>query len=106
MRQTHDARCDASSFSAIPHRRACWSRFYLSSAVWLKVPVDFCHYISIAAHYGFKFHHTQPKYVMMSLWLPEDVPNKIPEFGTHHLGVAGMSTRLRRAQALLRPNTM
>lgn len=63
-----------------------------SSAVWLKVPVDFCHYISIAAHYGFKFHHTQPKYVMMSLWLPEDVPNKIPEFGTHHLGVAGRST--------------
>ena len=63
-----------------------------SSALWLKVPVDFCHYISIAAHYGFKLHHTQPKYVMMSLWLPEDVPNKIPEFGTHHLGVAGVST--------------
>lgn len=62
------------------------------SAVWLKVPVDFCHYISIAAHYGFQLHHTQPKYVMMSLWLPEDVPNKIPEFGTHHLGVAGITT--------------
>lgn len=54
--------------------------------------MDFCHYISIAAHYGFKLHHTQPKYVMMSLWLPEKVPNKIPEFGTHHLGVAGITT--------------
>eukprot|EP00752_Nemacystus_decipiens_P007170 g6420.t1 len=59
------------------------------AAVWLKVPTDFCHYISIASHYGFQFHHTQPKYVMMYLWLPEDVPDKVPPFGTHHVGVAG-----------------
>ena len=59
------------------------------AAVWLKVPTDFCHYISIASHYGFQFHHTQPKFVMMYLWLPEDVPDKVPTFGTHHLGVAG-----------------
>lgn len=59
--------------------------------MWLKVPVDFCHYISVAAHYGFQFHHTQPKYVMMCLWMPEDVPNKVPPYGTHHLGVAGES---------------
>ena len=60
-----------------------------NAAMWLKVPTDFCHYISIASHYGFKFHHTQPKYVMMYLWLPEDVPDKVPPYGTHHLGVAG-----------------
>lgn len=57
--------------------------------MWLKVPTDFCHYISIASHYGFQFHHTQPKYIMMYLWLPEDVPDKVPAYGTHHLGVAG-----------------
>lgn len=57
--------------------------------MWLKVPMDFCHYISVAAHYGFEFHHTKPKFLMMYLWLPEDVPNKVPPYGTHHLGVAG-----------------
>lgn len=65
--------------------------------MWLKVPTDFCHYISIASHYGFQFHHTQPKHVMMYLWLPEDVPDKVPAFGTHHLGVAGAP---RRASAV------
>ncbi|CAM9101688.1 unnamed protein product [Pylaiella littoralis] len=59
------------------------------AAMWLKLPTDFCHYISIASHYGFQFHHTQPKYIMMYLWLPEDVPDKVPAYGTHHLGVAG-----------------
>lgn len=58
-------------------------------ALWLKVPTDFCHFISIASHYGFQLHHTQPKYLMMCLWLPEDVPNKVPPYGTHHVGVAG-----------------
>lgn len=62
-------------------------------ALWLKIPADFCHYISVAAHYGFQFHHTQPKYVMMCLWLPEDVPNKIPQYGTHQVGVAGERAR-------------
>lgn len=61
--------------------------------MWLKVPTDFCHYISIASHYGFQFHHTQPKHVMMYLWLPEDVPDKVPAFGTHHVGVAGERLR-------------
>lgn len=61
----------------------------VTPAMWLKVPMDFCHYISVAAHYGFEFHHTKPKYLMMYLWLPEDVPNKVPPYGTHHLGVAG-----------------
>lgn len=56
--------------------------------------MDFCHYISVAAHYGFEFHHTKPKYLMMYLWLPEDVPNKVPPFGTHHLGVAGKGVLL------------
>lgn len=62
--------------------------------MWLKVPTDFCHYISIASHYGFQFHHTQPKYIMMYLWLPEDVPDKVPAYGTHHLGVAGAFAEL------------
>ncbi|CAN0386118.1 unnamed protein product [Ectocarpus sp. 12 AP-2014] len=59
------------------------------AALWLKVPTDFCHFISIASHYGFQLHHTQPKYLMMYLWLPEDVPDKVPPYGTHHVGVAG-----------------
>ncbi|CAN0567058.1 unnamed protein product, partial [Ectocarpus sp. 12 AP-2014] len=60
-----------------------------TAALWLKVPTDFCHFISIASHYGFQLHHTQPKYLMMYLWLPEDVPDKVPPYGTHHVGVAG-----------------
>ncbi|CAM9205960.1 unnamed protein product [Discosporangium mesarthrocarpum] len=52
--------------------------------------------------YGFRFHHTKPEYAMMYLWLPEDVPNKVPPFGTHHLGVAGCVVNAEREVLLVK----
>lgn len=59
------------------------------SALWLKVPIDLSHYIPIASHYGFKLHHTLSDCIVMSKWLLHDVPDKIPSFASHHVGVAG-----------------
>ncbi|CAM9732387.1 unnamed protein product [Choristocarpus tenellus] len=72
------------------------------AALWLKIPMDFCHYVPIAGHYGFKFHHTKPDHLMMCLWLLEDVPNKVPPFGTHHLGVAGCVVNVEREVLLVK----
>ncbi|CAM9790231.1 unnamed protein product [Chrysoparadoxa australica] len=58
-------------------------------AFWLKVPMDYTHYCPIAAHFGFRFHHSQPNYVMMNVWLKPSSESKIPAFATHQVGVAG-----------------
>ena len=60
------------------------------AAAWLKVPIDWSHYIPIAAHCGFELHHTADHSVIMCQWLMDGVPNKIPPYGTHQVGVGGL----------------
>ncbi|KAG5175752.1 nucleoside diphosphate linked moiety X-type motif 6 [Tribonema minus] len=60
------------------------------SAVWLKVPMDYAHYLPVAARAaGFRPHHALPDAVLMVRWLLDGVPDKVPPFATHHVGVAG-----------------
>ena len=35
---------------------------------------------------GFDFHHAQSGYAMLTKWLPEDEPNKLPLYASHYLG--------------------
>jgi 8-oxo-dGTP pyrophosphatase MutT (NUDIX family) len=80
---------DTADFATKLYATITHLRHEKKDAMWLKVPTDFAHYIPIAGHYGFKFHHCEREYVMMAVWLRGDVPNKIPAFATHHVGVAG-----------------
>jgi len=41
--------------------------------IWMQVPVEKSAFIAPAAAMGFECHHAQPKYIMMTLWLPEKV---------------------------------
>ncbi len=53
------------------------------SALWLKVPTDFGHYLSIASRCGFNLHHVKPEEgeIEMVLWLAPG-PSRIPPFAT------------------------
>ncbi len=55
------------------------------TAAWLRVPLDFGHYIPIAAHNGFTFHHAEGDGLAatLSLWLQPGVTNRIPPYATH-----------------------
>jgi len=57
--------------------------------VWLKIPIEHATCVPGAASQGFQFHHAQPKYVMMTAWLPEDEPSSIPPYASHFVGVGG-----------------
>lgn len=69
------------------------------AAVWLKVPLDFAHFIPIAHLHGFTCHHTEPTSIMMALWLKNEVESKIPAFATHQVGVGGLVVRDTAASA-------
>ena len=63
--------------------------------VWLKVTTARTDLISVATAAGFSLHHAQDDYVMLTMWLPPTegdgaVPNMLPEFATHYIGVGGL----------------
>eukprot|EP00505_MAST-04D_sp_SCG-Rhode-Island_P001209 Stramenopile-MAST_4_protein_1209 len=58
--------------------------------VWLKLSGDAGSLVSIARQHSFLYHHCKDDYIMLTRWLPEDVPNKIPAYGTHQVGVGGL----------------
>ncbi|EDV24490.1 Nucleoside diphosphate-linked moiety X motif 6 [Trichoplax sp. H2] len=58
--------------------------------VWLKVPIQSCNLIAVAAKHGFQFHHAKGDTAMMNCWLPDDIECKVPLFGTHKVGVCGV----------------
>ena len=57
-----------------------------------------CHLINPAAKHGFYFHHAEPKegYVLMILWLDEKVPDRMPPYAHHYLGVGSMCINEKR----------
>ncbi|XP_070571446.1 nucleoside diphosphate-linked moiety X motif 6-like isoform X2 [Ptychodera flava] len=57
--------------------------------IGLKISLRQSSFVPIAAKHGFVFHHSQPSYVLMTRWLPTDVPNLLPAFANHYIGVAG-----------------
>lgn len=62
------------------------------SSVWIEVPMSRAGFIEDieAAGLGFEFHHAHGKAAKLNAWLREDIPSKVPEFATHHVGVGAV----------------
>ncbi|KAG8065601.1 hypothetical protein GUJ93_ZPchr0004g38513 [Zizania palustris] len=56
--------------------------------VWLKLPVDRSEFVPIAVKEGFKYHHAEEAYVMLTYWIPEE-PCMLPANASHQVGVGG-----------------
>ncbi|KAG1362135.1 nudix hydrolase 8 [Cocos nucifera] len=56
--------------------------------VWLKLPLDRSDFVPIAVKEGFKYHHAEQKYVMLTYWIPEG-PCLLPGNASHQVGVGG-----------------
>ena len=50
-------------------------------------------YAPDALRQGFRFHHALDDKAVLTRWLDETMPNKIPPFATHQVGCAGFTTR-------------
>ena len=59
-------------------------------AVWLELDVNEIELSKVAVNHGFEFHHAKYRNVSLVKWLPQDVPNKVPPFGFHQVGVGAL----------------
>ncbi|XP_056625136.1 nucleoside diphosphate-linked moiety X motif 6 [Triplophysa dalaica] len=57
-------------------------------AVWLHVPITQSRLAAAAACHGFSFHHARRDVAVLSLWVGPG-PDRLPDFATHQIGVAG-----------------
>jgi hypothetical protein len=97
---------DFSRLTLLPTASLAQWREEEKRGVWLKVPSTKAHLISIAVEVsppaltnsrsnsscaagqlGFAFHHADPAYVMLTLWLPKKTPSTLPGFASHYVGV-------------------
>ena len=60
-------------------------------AVWLHIPIFLGGLIPVASEQGFTIHHAKGEEIVMSRWLAEDRPDKIPNYASHQVGVCGES---------------
>nr|CAB3450558.1 unnamed protein product [Digitaria exilis] len=56
--------------------------------VWLKLPLDRSEFIPLAVKEGFRYHHAEESYLMLTYWIPDE-PCLLPENASHQVGVGG-----------------
>lgn len=69
-------------------------------AVWTKIPSHMVHLVPVACELGFKCHHANEKYFMMTRWFPVG-NSKLPTFGTHNVGVSVLVIRQHEGRSQL-----
>jgi mutator protein MutT len=52
--------------------------------------------MNVAAKQGFYFHHAKDGYVLMCHWMDESMPNRLPAYADHFVGVGGLVINERR----------
>ncbi|KAE8733529.1 Nudix hydrolase 8 [Hibiscus syriacus] len=57
--------------------------------VWIKLPIGLAHLVETAVKEGFQYHHAEPSYLMLVLWIPK-TPSTIPANATHRVGVGAI----------------
>lgn len=58
--------------------------------VWLRISINNSSFIPVAVKHGFLFHHTYPRHIVLTQWLPKTEPNTLPTFATSYLGAGGL----------------
>lgn len=54
--------------------------------IWIKLPIEHVNLVESAVKEGFKYHHAEENYLMLTHWLaPED--NTMPIYASHRIGV-------------------
>ncbi|KAK9072236.1 hypothetical protein SSX86_008670 [Deinandra increscens subsp. villosa] len=50
--------------------------------IWIKLPIDLSNLVDTAVKEGFRYHHAEPKYLMLLYWIPNTI-NPIPANASH-----------------------
>ena len=55
--------------------------------IWIHIPNESSIVVPKCTELGFEFRHAKNGHLVMTKWLPEDIPSRLPLGPTHQLGV-------------------
>lgn len=58
--------------------------------IWVHVPTSKAHLVPHCVNEGFNFHFVKDKVLILSQWLPQDKPSKLPFGPTHQVGIGAL----------------
>jgi len=56
----------------------------------LRLAIEHAGLAAVAASHGFEFHHAEGRTAVLKRWLQPNLPDKVPPFATHQVGIAGL----------------
>ncbi|KAF8414267.1 hypothetical protein HHK36_002267 [Tetracentron sinense] len=63
--------------------------------VWIKLPIELVNLVEVAVKEGFRYHHAEPKYLMLVYWIPETA-NTLPANASHRVGIGAFVMNEKR----------
>ena len=60
--------------------------------------------MNVAAKHGFIFHHAKTDYVLMTLWMDQSMPSRLPAYADHFVGVGGLCINEKREILMIQEN--
>ncbi|KAL2348183.1 hypothetical protein Fmac_002183 [Flemingia macrophylla] len=79
---------DSPTFAAILRLSLSHWKKMRKKGIWLRLPSEKCDLVPIAIKEGFRYHHAEPGYVMLTYWIPEG-PCMLPANASNQVGVGG-----------------
>jgi len=67
-----------------------WRREEKVTAVWFQVDIKDSEWVPLLTRNGFQFHHAQPDYVMMTIWISKQLSDSLPRYPFTSIGVGGL----------------
>ncbi len=87
---------DTETFTARLKATITTCRHLKKSSLWISIPMSHASLIeSMDDIPGLEFHNASGKVANLSIWLLENIENKIPEYATHQIGVGAMVVNSR-----------
>ncbi|XP_074584849.1 nudix hydrolase 8-like [Curcuma longa] len=78
----------SNAFSSVLQSSVSHWKLMRKKGIWLKILEEQAELVPIALKEGFRYHHADPGYVMLTYWIPDE-PCMLPCTATHQIGVGG-----------------
>ncbi|KAB1215099.1 Nudix hydrolase 10 [Morella rubra] len=80
---------DSSAFITLLRASISTWRQQGKKGVWIKLPIDLVHLVQPAVEEGFRYHHAEPKYLMLVYWIPKTT-STIPANASHRVNIGAI----------------
>ena len=77
-------------YGQLMNKNSIWIHLDLDSATTSLSSLTIGNILSLSINKGFQFHHSNNYSIKLYKWLPKNIPNKVPLYATHQIGVAGV----------------